>query len=95
MKTATEEELAEYQRLYAWRARWTALAKKVNPGRSCNRQEQIERRALICNLKIAKLMHDFDIRVNNTVCPIGKKAVNDMAMALLLATHSTRLRAKG
>ena len=87
MKDATEQELNFYERLYAWRDLWAALAKKTEPGRLCVRQERIERRALVCNLKIAKAMHAFDVRVNNTVCPIGHKVVADAAMALLLATH--------
>ena len=87
MKTATENELAEYERLYAWRARWAALAKKAEPGRLCSRQERIERRALKCNLRIAQAMHAFDVRVNNTICPICQKAVDEAATALLLATH--------
>lgn len=64
MKSATEQELAEYGRLYAWRTRWTALAKNLEPGRLCSRQERIERRALMCNLKIAKAMHAFDVRLS-------------------------------
>lgn len=87
MGTATTQELAEYERLYAWRARWGALASRREPGRLQSRQERIERRALLCNLKIAKLMHAFDVRVNNTICPIGQKAVDAAANALLLATH--------
>jgi hypothetical protein len=87
VRSATENELAEYERLYAWRARWAALAKKAEPDRLCGRQERIERRALMCNLKIAKAMHAFDVRVNNTVCPTGQKAVGEATMALLLATH--------
>jgi hypothetical protein len=85
--TATPEERAEYERLAAWRARWVALASKREPGRLQSRQERIERRALVCNLKITKVMHSFDVRVNNTVCPVGQKAVNNAVMALLLATH--------
>lgn len=84
---ATEQEVAEYERLHAWRARWSVLAKKVEPGRLCSRQERIERRALVCNLKIAKLMHAFDVRVNNTYNPIGQKGVDAAVMTLLLATH--------
>jgi hypothetical protein len=87
VETATEQELAEYERLYAWRSRWAALAKKAEPGRLCSRQERIERRALVCNLKIARAMHAFDVRVNNTICPIGQKAVDEATTALLLATH--------
>lgn len=30
---ATHEEQAEYERLYAWRARWGAFASKREPGR--------------------------------------------------------------
>jgi len=86
-KTATPEELAEYERLVAWRARWSALSSKREPGRLQSRQERIDRRSLVCNLKIAKAMHAFDVRVNNTVCPIGQKAVNAAVKALLLATH--------
>lgn len=86
-KTATLEERAEYDRLSAWRARWAALASKREPGRLQSRQERIERRALVCNLQIAKVMHAFDVRVNNTCNPVGQKAVNAAAMALLLASH--------
>lgn len=85
--TAKPEEYAEYERLAAWRARWVALASKREPGRLQSHQERIERRALVCNLKIAKVMHAFDVRVNNTVCPVGQKAVNAASMALLMATH--------
>lgn len=87
MSKATEQELAEYHRLYLWRARWTALARKVEPGRLSSKQERIERRALLCDLQIAKLMHSVDIRVNNTFNPIGKKAVDEAAMKLGLATY--------
>lgn len=86
-RAATPEERAEYERLSAWRARWTALASKREPGRLQSRQERIERRALVCNLRIANVMHAFDIRVNNTLNPIGQKTVDAAAMALLLATH--------
>lgn len=85
--TAKPEERAEYERLAAWRARWVALASKRELGRLQSRQERIERRALVCNLKIAKVMHAFDVRVNNTVYPVGQKAVNAASMALLMATH--------
>lgn len=81
------EERSEYERLATWRARWVALASKREPGRLQSRQERIERRALVCNLKIAKVMHAFDIRVNNTVCHVGQRAVNDASMALLLTKH--------
>lgn len=50
-------------------------------------QERIERRALVCNLKIAKLIHTYDVHINNTFNPIGEKGVNAAVMALLLATH--------
>jgi hypothetical protein len=87
LNTATNKELVEYHRLYAWRARWAALASKKEPGRLSSRQERIERRGLLCNLKIAKVMHAFDVRVNNTFNPIGQKGVNAAVMALLLVTH--------
>lgn len=86
MTCVLNKELAEYERWYAWRARWAALAKKAEPGRLCSKQERIERRALVCNLKIAKLMHDFDVRVNNTVSPISQKALDDAVMVLLLSS---------
>lgn len=79
---ATEQEVAEYERLHAWRTRWSVLAKKVEPGRLCSRQERIE-----SDLKIAKLMHAFDVRVNNTYNPIGQKGVDAAVMTVLLATH--------
>lgn len=82
---ATAAEIAEYERLYDWRARWTVLAKKREPGRTCSRQERIEKKALRCNLKIAQVMHAFDLRINNTRCPIGEKAVSQALRALLLA----------
>lgn len=72
---ATNSELAAYEQQFAWRARWGKLANKREPGRSCQRQERIERRALLCNLNIAKLMHAFDLRINNTRNPIGQDAV--------------------
>lgn len=87
MSNATEQELIEYHRLYKWRARWTALARKKDHGRLSSKQERIERRALLCNLQIARLMHAFDIRVNNTFNPIGREAVDEAVMRLLLITH--------
>lgn len=85
--TAKPDERAEYERLAAWRARWGALASKREMGRLQSRQERIERRALVCNLKIAKLMHAFDARVNNTYNPIGQKGADAAVMTLLLAAH--------
>lgn len=67
---ATQEELAEYERLHAWRERWAALASKLEPGRLQSRQERIERRALHCNGQIKALMRRYDARVGNTVSPV-------------------------
>ena len=67
---AIQEELAEYERLYAWRARWAALASKREPGRLQSRQERIERRASNCNRQIKALMRLYDARVGNTVNPV-------------------------
>ena len=53
---AIQEELAEYERLFAWRARWAALASKREMGRLQSRQERIERRAVRCNAQIKALM---------------------------------------
>jgi hypothetical protein len=70
---ATHEEQAEYDRLYAWRARWGALASEREPGRLQSRQERIERRALACNAQIKALMRRFDVRVGNTINPVDVK----------------------
>lgn len=67
---ATHEEQAEYERLYAWRARWGALASRREPGRLQSCQERIERRALACNAQIKALMRRYDARVCNTVNPV-------------------------
>lgn len=83
-KPATQSELAEYERLFAWRARWTALAQKAEKGRVCARQERIERRAAICNFKIARAMHEYDTRVGNTYNPIGVGGVESYANDLIL-----------
>lgn len=55
-----EEYQAEYERLFSWRAAWTALAAKLEPGRLQVRQEAIERRARIADNKIRRLMLAFD-----------------------------------
>lgn len=68
--TATAHELAEYERLFAWRARWGALASKLEPGRLQASQERIERRALRCNHQIRDLMRSYDRRVGNTINPV-------------------------
>ena len=60
---ATQEELAEYERLHTWRTRWGALASKRGPGRLQSRQERIERKALRCNGQIKALMRRYDARV--------------------------------
>lgn len=60
---ATAQELAEYERLFAWRARWGALASKPEPGRLQSRLERIERRAIHCNHQIRALMRSYDDRV--------------------------------
>lgn len=67
---STQEELAEYERLYAWRARWGALSSKREPGRLQSRQERIERRAVHCNGQISALMRRYDARVSNTLNPV-------------------------
>lgn len=67
---ATHDELAEYERLYAWRARWAALASMREPGRLQSRQERIERRAVRCNAQIKALMRHYDARVGNTTNPV-------------------------
>ncbi len=67
---ATQEELAEYERLFAWRARWAALAAMREPDRLQSRQERIERRALRCNGQIRALMRCYDARVGNTTNPV-------------------------
>ena len=69
-KYALASELAEYERLFAWRAAWSALANKFEPNRLQSRQERIERKAVICNSKIRALMHAFDVRVGNTCNPV-------------------------
>ena len=61
----TQDEIAEYQRLDAWRTRWQRLACKAEPGRLQSRQEWIERRATICNRQIRLLMRSFDTRIGN------------------------------
>ncbi|ART61474.1 hypothetical protein CBP36_21135 (plasmid) [Acidovorax carolinensis] len=67
---ATHDVLAEYERLYAWRARWAALASMREPGRLQSRQERIERRAVRCNAQIKALMRHYDARVGNTTNPV-------------------------
>lgn len=68
---ATQAELAEYERLYAWRAAWTALSCKKEPGRLQSRQERIERRAVACNHKIRALMQSYDKRVAQAAAKEG------------------------
>jgi hypothetical protein len=60
---------------------------KRGPGRLQSRQERIERRVLVSDLKVVTLLHAFDIRTNNMVSAVGQRAVRDASMALLLATH--------
>lgn len=66
----TQAELAEYERLFAWRARWQCLARKPETGRLQSCQDRIERRADVCNRKIHALMRNYDKRVGNTVNPV-------------------------
>lgn len=66
----TESEVAEYQRLDAWRSRWQHLARKAEPGRLQSRQERIERRASISSHQILQLMRSFDKRIGNTSNPV-------------------------
>lgn len=66
----TESEVAEYQRLDAWRSRWQHLARKAEPGRLQSRQERIERRASISSHQILQLMRSFDKRIGNTTNPV-------------------------
>lgn len=82
----TKAERAEYDRLYAWRARWNALANSRERGRSCKRQERIERRAAICNLKIGVLMRSFDLRVENSINAISDKALQGFEFDVLRQT---------
>lgn len=65
-QSALPSELNEYERLFAWRAAWQALANKFESNRLQSRQERIERKAVICNNKIHALMRAFDVRVGNT-----------------------------
>lgn len=67
---ATPAEADEYERLYAWRARWAALEAKPEPGRLTSRQERIARRAIACNRQILALMRRYDARVSNTMNPV-------------------------
>lgn len=67
---ATQDELAEYERLFVWRARWAALASKRELGRLQSHQERIERRAVRCNGQIRALMSRYDARVGNTFNPV-------------------------
>lgn len=60
--------IAEYNRLYAWRSAWQALASSKEPGRLQTRQERIERRAKASNARIARLMRDYD------ACVAGARA---------------------
>lgn len=67
---ATQVELAEYERLFAWRDRWAALASKRELGRLQSRKERIEHRAVRCNGQIKALMRHCDARVGNTTNPV-------------------------
>lgn len=60
---ATPEENAAYDRLCFWRGAWLKLANKRVPNRLQSKQERIERRSQIANIKIGKLMRDYDARV--------------------------------
>ena len=82
----TKAERAEYERLYAWRARWNALANFRSLRRTCKRQERIERRAAICNLKIGMLMRTFDLRVKNTSNTISDIALQGFEFDVLKLT---------
>lgn len=63
VKSITEQELRDYNRLHSWRAAWGRLANKHEPGRLQSRQDRIEHRATLCNIKIRRLMRTFDSRV--------------------------------
>ena len=51
---------ARYEIDYKWRDAWNRLADKFERGRLQNRQDKIELRANLANLRIGKLMRDFD-----------------------------------
>jgi len=49
-----------YEKDYAWRRAWNALAHGTVL-RTSNQQEYIEHRAQLANLRIAELMHVWDL----------------------------------
>lgn len=83
---ATPDEQAAYARLCFWRSSWLKLASKYERNRLQSRQERIERRAAICNLKIAFLMRAFDKRVKNTTNPISDNAIDQFKHDVLKLT---------
>lgn len=60
------EYQSEYERLFRWRARWTNLSNKQEPGRLQSRQDAIERRAAIANNRIGALIHRYDAQTRLT-----------------------------
>ncbi len=49
-----------YEVDFKWRDAWTRLADKADPGRLAVTQEYIERRAMKANIRIKKLMEEYD-----------------------------------
>ncbi|MYM92486.1 hypothetical protein [Duganella vulcania] len=54
------EMLNEYERGHRWRAAWQALASKIEPGRLQARQERIERRASLANVRVGRALRASD-----------------------------------
>jgi hypothetical protein len=51
---------SEYERLYRWRALWSALNAKREPNRLQSRQDRIDAKAEKANNAIRRLMREFD-----------------------------------
>lgn len=55
--------MERYEKDFAWRAAWLALAcsdRRIGRWNLQTQQEYIEHRAQLANNRIAKLMHDYD-----------------------------------
>jgi hypothetical protein len=84
----------EYERLCRWRSAWSRLA---NDGTRMRRlgglqrtQERVERRGVLCNYKIANLMREYDMSVQEVKVEQVSECQTLIASALAKLTDAER-----
>jgi len=84
----------EHERLFWWRSAWSRLANDRDRMRRLgglqSTQERVERRGVLCNLKIAKLMREYDKSIQEAKDDQASERQALVASALAKLTQAER-----